>query len=47
MGVPRERSLGALRVTFGSLSEPEHPAAIAAAVAQTVPALRAAAAAVA
>ncbi len=47
MGVPRERALGALRVTFGSLSEPGHAAAIAAAVAGAVTALRAAAAAVA
>jgi cysteine desulfurase len=47
MGVPRERALGALRVSFGALSEDDHPAAIAAAVARAVPALRAAAAAVA
>jgi cysteine desulfurase len=47
MGVPRARALGALRVSFGSLSEPDHAAAIAAAVAGAVPALRAAAAAVA
>jgi cysteine desulfurase len=47
MGVPRQQALGALRVTFGSLSAYDHPSIVAAAVAEAASGLRAAAAALA
>jgi cysteine desulfurase len=46
MGVERELALGALRVTFGALSEPSHADVIARAVGRAASALRRAAAAV-